>query len=80
MHIPWQVGRWRAHLAQMHLLRMQANFIQYHGYTIVYRRYASLFFIVGIDKHQVHLRGSMVLALPGTKWPMRVVPFSRQWH
>jgi hypothetical protein len=32
---------------------MQANFIQHQGYTIVYRRYASLFFIVGIDSSQV---------------------------
>lgn len=34
-------------------LIVQANFIQHQGYTIVYRRYASLFFIVGIDKSQV---------------------------
>ena len=32
---------------------VQANFIQHNGYTIVYRRYASLFFIVGIDSSQV---------------------------
>lgn len=34
---------------------LQANFIQHQGYTIVYRRYASLFFIVGIDQSQVCL-------------------------
>ena len=32
---------------------MQANFIRYGGFTVVYRRYASLFFIVGIDNGQV---------------------------
>lgn len=32
---------------------LQANFIQHEGYTIVYRRYASLFFMVGIDDTQV---------------------------
>jgi Clathrin adaptor complex small chain len=32
---------------------LQANFIQYRGFTVVYRRYASLFFMVGIDNNQV---------------------------
>jgi hypothetical protein len=32
---------------------IQANFIQYQGFTVVYRRYASLFFMVGIDNNQV---------------------------
>lgn len=34
-------------------MTLQANFIQHEGYTIVYRRYASLFFMVGIDDTQV---------------------------
>jgi hypothetical protein len=35
--------------------QVQANFIQYQGLTVVYRRYASLFFMVGIDNGQVWL-------------------------
>ena len=35
---------------------LQANFIQYRGFTVVYRRYASLFFMVGIDNSQVRCR------------------------
>jgi len=31
----------------------QANFLEHLEYTIVYRRYASLFFICGIDKEAV---------------------------
>lgn len=38
---------------------LQANFIRYGGFTVVYRRYASLFFIVGIDNGQVHIRPYM---------------------
>ncbi len=33
--------------------RAQCSIIEYRGYKIVYRRYASLFFIVGIDAEEV---------------------------
>jgi hypothetical protein len=42
-------------------MNMQANFIQHQGYTIVYRRYASLFFIVGIDSAPPYATSTFVL-------------------
>ena len=29
---------------------LQCSFIEYRGYKVIYRRYASLFFIVGVDQ------------------------------
>ena len=34
-------------------LCLQANFIRYRDFTVVYRRYASLFFMMGVDNGQV---------------------------
>lgn len=31
---------------------MQCSFMEYRGYKVVYRRYASLFFIVGVDQEE----------------------------
>jgi AP-4 complex subunit sigma-1 len=33
----------------------QCSFIEYMQYKLIYRRYASLFFIVGVDKHENEL-------------------------
>jgi len=30
----------------------QCSFMEYHGYKVIYRRYASLFFIVGVDQEE----------------------------
>ncbi|EFC50807.1 predicted protein [Naegleria gruberi] len=33
----------------------QCSFIEHMGYKLIYRRYASLFFIVGVDSHENEL-------------------------
>jgi len=33
---------------------LQCSFIEYRGYKVIYRRYASLFFVVGVDGDEVN--------------------------
>ena len=49
---------------------VQATFIPYRGFTVVYRRYASLFFMVGIDNSQV--RATALFAFLPAAWPRNV--------
>ena len=37
-------------------MHAQCSFMEYKNYKVVYRRYASLFFIVGIDSQEVRRR------------------------
>ena len=32
---------------------MQCSFVEHRNYKVVYRRYASLFFLVGVDNDEV---------------------------
>ncbi len=43
--------RKRPHCA--HVCACKCAFVEYQSYKLVYRRYASLFFIVGVDEHEV---------------------------
>ena len=36
---------------------LQCNFVEHRSWKVVYRRYASLFFLVGIDDEEVRRRG-----------------------
>jgi AP-4 complex subunit sigma-1 len=35
------------------LLLTQCSFVEHRNYKVVYRRYASLFFLVGVDNDEV---------------------------
>ena len=37
----------------MHLPFVQCSFVEHRNYKVIYRRYASLFFLVGIDNGEV---------------------------
>jgi len=52
----------------------QCSFIEYKSFKIVYRRYASLFFIVGIDESEVDTMGNLVSGSFKTErtWYIRV--------
>ena len=41
----------------------QCSFIEHMNYKLIYRRYASLFFIVGVDKHEVRFSGFIVICV-----------------
>ena len=41
----------------LHRLPLQCNFVEHRSWKVVYRRYASLFFLVGIDDEEVRRRG-----------------------
>lgn len=43
----------------------QCSFVEHRNYKIIYRRYASLFFLVGVDNEEV----SYVLSLRATFFP-----------
>ena len=43
---------------------MQCSFMEYRNYKLVYRRYASLYFIVGIDSTEVRVRPLRRPAIP----------------
>ncbi len=47
-------------------LFLQCSFFEYRGYKIAYRRYASLFFVVGADEdeNELAVRASFSLFLP----------------
>jgi hypothetical protein len=40
----------------------QCSIMEYRGFKLIYRRYASLFFIVGVDHEEVRCRSRPCLA------------------
>lgn len=40
---------------------MQCSFVEYRGYKVIYRRYASLFFIVGVKDDDSEVRDCICL-------------------
>ena len=43
---------------------MQCSFVEQRNYKVIYRRYASLFFIVGVDGSEVCPHGAFQQFLP----------------
>jgi len=40
---------------------LQCSFIEHRNYKVIYRRYASLFFLVGVDSEEVPPHGSHLI-------------------
>ena len=51
------------HLVNAHysLVFVQCSFVEHRNYKVIYRRYASLFFLVGIDNGEVSVHWSTIL-------------------
>ena len=45
---------------------MQCSFVEHRNYKIIYRRYASLFFLVGVEGEEVH--NFLFCAVPLSFW------------
>jgi hypothetical protein len=62
--------RMRLLRARVCVCRTQCSFLEYRGFKCVYRRYASLFFIVGVDNTEVrHPALRCLLRLPSRGGP-----------
>lgn len=47
------LGSYSCYVTQYFRLMKQCSFVEHRNYKIVYRRYASLFFLVGVDNEEV---------------------------
>ncbi|XP_075475445.1 AP-4 complex subunit sigma-like isoform X2 [Primulina tabacum] len=64
----------------------QCAFVKHRNYEIVYRRYASLFFLVGVDNEEVQVPSSINEALNEPKWKavvfddIKALEKNKTWH